>query len=201
MSEQIVAGFVYLCQARDYFKIGKSQDPQVRVTQILTPWGRPALLHTIASARPRWLEKVLHHHFLTRHIIGEWFRLRSEAIPRIRSLARCDDWDGLPSWLTQQDDSPGVSQEPSATDETFIAWMEQRPSQLNIRLSEEGEARLASLMASMSATLGIKVSQADVVHAALAELEKRYPPLKEPEAPPPAAEEKPRRRGRKKEKE
>lgn len=51
--------------------------------------------------------------------------------------------------------------------------------QLNIRLSDETEARLEGLMVSMHAALGIEVSKADVVQAALVELEKRYPPSTE----------------------
>lgn len=47
--------------------------------------------------------------------------------------------------------------------------------QINIRLSEESEARLHRLMDSMRTALGINVSQADVVQAGLVELEKRYP--------------------------
>jgi hypothetical protein len=58
--------------------------------------------------------------------------------------------------------------------------------QLNVRLSEESEARLKGLVERMRAALGINVSQSDVVQAGLVELEKRYPPapeIKEPTAP------------------
>jgi hypothetical protein len=48
--------------------------------------------------------------------------------------------------------------------------------QLNIRLSQESEDRLKGLVERMRATLGITVSQSDVVQAGLIELEKRYPP-------------------------
>jgi hypothetical protein len=47
--------------------------------------------------------------------------------------------------------------------------------QLNVRLTEETEARLKGLVERMKAALGINISQADVIQAALIELEKRYP--------------------------
>jgi hypothetical protein len=53
--------------------------------------------------------------------------------------------------------------------------MPSQKKQLNIRISEEGEARLKRLVESMKAALGIDVSQADVIQAGLVELEKRYP--------------------------
>ncbi len=56
--------------------------------------------------------------------------------------------------------------------------------QLNVRLSEESEARLKGLVERMRAALGIAVSQSDVIQAGLAELEKRYPPGT---SPPPVA--------------
>ncbi len=48
--------------------------------------------------------------------------------------------------------------------------------QINVRLSEESEARLKGLVERMRAALGIDVSQSDVIQAGLVELEKRYPP-------------------------
>jgi hypothetical protein len=48
--------------------------------------------------------------------------------------------------------------------------------QLNVRLSEESEARLKGLVERMRSALGIQVSQSDVIQAGLVELEKRYPP-------------------------
>jgi hypothetical protein len=47
--------------------------------------------------------------------------------------------------------------------------------QLNVRLSESGHARLERLMVSVPAALNIQVSQADVVEAAFAALEEKYP--------------------------
>jgi hypothetical protein len=48
--------------------------------------------------------------------------------------------------------------------------------QINVRLSDEGHARLAALVERMRAALGIEVTKSDVIQAGLAELEKRYPP-------------------------
>lgn len=56
--------------------------------------------------------------------------------------------------------------------------------QLNIRLSDESEARLAGLVERMRAAIGVDVSKADVVNAALIELEKRYPPPEPPKRKP-----------------
>lgn len=47
--------------------------------------------------------------------------------------------------------------------------------QINVRLSEESEQRLKRLTQRMRVTLGIDVSQSDVIQAGLVELEKRYP--------------------------
>src|SRR5947208_1725989 len=49
--------------------------------------------------------------------------------------------------------------------------------QINVRASEQSLARLFGLMDRMSEALGITVSQADVIQAALIELEKKYPPI------------------------
>ena len=60
--------------------------------------------------------------------------------------------------------------------------------QINVRLSEESEARLKRLVERMRAVLGIEVSQSDVIQAGLVQLEKRYPgetePAAEAQAPP-----------------
>jgi len=54
--------------------------------------------------------------------------------------------------------------------------MPSKRRQINIRLPDQGFERIAALMERMRATLGIDVTQTDVITAALAELEKRYPP-------------------------
>jgi Arc/MetJ-type ribon-helix-helix transcriptional regulator len=73
--------------------------------------------------------------------------------------------------------------------------------QINVRLSEESEARLKGLVERMRAALGIQVSQSDVIQAGLVELEKRYPPdqaaAKAAPQPPPAEATKAKARGRK----
>jgi hypothetical protein len=53
--------------------------------------------------------------------------------------------------------------------------MPSRRKQINVRLSDEAEVRLKGLQERMRALLGIDVSRADVINAALIELEKRYP--------------------------
>jgi hypothetical protein len=49
--------------------------------------------------------------------------------------------------------------------------------QINVRASDETLDRLTALAERMSKVLNISVSQADVIQAALIELEKRYPPV------------------------
>lgn len=51
---------------------------------------------------------------------------------------------------------------------------------MNIRLPDEGFAKIADLVERMRAALGINVTNTDVITAALAELEKRYPPTEKP---------------------
>lgn len=48
--------------------------------------------------------------------------------------------------------------------------------QINIRLAPDSETRLHGLVERMTQALGFEVSQADVIRAALIELEKKYPP-------------------------
>lgn len=57
--------------------------------------------------------------------------------------------------------------------------MPSKRKQLNIRLSEENEQRLESLVVRIRAALGINVSKSDVIQAGLVELEKKYPPTPE----------------------
>ena len=60
--------------------------------------------------------------------------------------------------------------------------------QLNVRLDDESEGRLARLVVAVTGAIGIRVSQSDVVRAALVELEKLYP-----QAPPEPTRGKPRK--------
>lgn len=74
--------------------------------------------------------------------------------------------------------------------------MQSKRKQFNVRLSDEGLDRLGRLVSGMKGALGIDVSQADVIHAALVELEKKYPLTTEQPEPPrkPPAGGKPRKR-------
>lgn len=69
-----------------------------------------------------------------------------------------------------------------------------RRGQLNVRLNDQGKARLYGLVERMRAVLGMpNLSQADVLHAALAELERRYPEGCEAGTAPPLPVERTRR--------
>jgi hypothetical protein len=47
--------------------------------------------------------------------------------------------------------------------------------QLNIRMDEETEARVARLLVSASEAIGLRVSQSDLFRLGMIELEKKYP--------------------------
>lgn len=65
--------------------------------------------------------------------------------------------------------------------------MASRRNQINVRLTEAGEVRLYALIERMTLYTGIPLSMSDVVNAALAELERRYPPgIERAPLPPPA---------------
>ena len=51
--------------------------------------------------------------------------------------------------------------------------------QLNIRMDAETEERVARLLASVSAAIGLKVSQSDLFRLGMIELEKKFPPVAE----------------------
>ncbi len=57
--------------------------------------------------------------------------------------------------------------------------MPSKRKQINVRLDAEAEARVAALIERMNAAMNVKLTQPQVIIAALAELEKRYPPPKQ----------------------
>jgi hypothetical protein len=55
--------------------------------------------------------------------------------------------------------------------------------QINVRLENDAVRKLKELRASMKAAIGNEFSQADVIAAALTELQKKYPPVGVAEEP------------------
>lgn len=72
--------------------------------------------------------------------------------------------------------------------------MPSKRKQLNVRLSDENQARLESLMERVPAILGVELTQGDLIGMALVELERRYPQGYEL---PPIKPSKPVKKGRK----
>lgn len=56
--------------------------------------------------------------------------------------------------------------------------MPSKRKQFNVRLPDETMAKIDEVMKRMHQSLNIDISRADVIVAAIAELEKRYPPMK-----------------------
>lgn len=52
--------------------------------------------------------------------------------------------------------------------------------QLNIRLDPETEERVSRLLVSVSASIGLKVTQSDLFRLGMIELEKKFPPAADP---------------------
>lgn len=73
--------------------------------------------------------------------------------------------------------------------------MPSKRKQLNVRLSDENQARLESLMARVPVILGVELTQGDLIGMALVELERRYP---EGYELPPIEPAKPAKRGQRK---
>ena len=56
--------------------------------------------------------------------------------------------------------------------------------QINLRLTDESEARLEALTLRMRAALGMNISKSDVLNAGLLALEEKYPPTEKGDGKP-----------------
>lgn len=144
---------VYLAQAGECYKIGKSTNPGKRANQFRTPWGNPRLIHVIATADAGWLEKALHGRFAHACVGGEWFRLDGGDVDLVLSLARCD---GVA-------DAPWVLESPPATRLPRERWTGSAEA-LSCRLTDGAREVLVALAGRWG------ISEAAVVDVAVRQL-------------------------------
>lgn len=83
-----VAGVVYLLQAGDYFKIGKSIDLDKRLGQIKLQLPYPVeVVHVIQAAHPLLAEAHWHRRFSALRRNGEWFLLTQTDVDEFKSVS------------------------------------------------------------------------------------------------------------------
>jgi hypothetical protein len=74
-------GFVYLMKSGKYYKIGRSEDVEVRRYNIgLKLPEKPHLIHKIRTDDPSGIEAYWHKRFETKRKNGEWFDLKREDV-------------------------------------------------------------------------------------------------------------------------
>lgn len=86
---QLTSSYVYIIQeeANGYIKIGKANDPIVRIVSGLgakTPY-KMRVLHLIPTHLPFEVEKWFHTHYEKKRLNGEWFHLSPQDVQRIQS--------------------------------------------------------------------------------------------------------------------
>lgn len=83
------AGFVYLLQGGNYYKIGHSKDVPTRLSQISPKLPFPTqVIHTIKTDDMAELEKALHKRFKDKRTNGEWFVLNDADVAWIMGGGR-----------------------------------------------------------------------------------------------------------------
>lgn len=83
-----VEGVVYMLQAGQHFKIGKSVNPNKRIGQLKTqlPYA-VTVVHTIRAANPAQVESHWHRRFASKRLNGEWFDLTPEEVTEFKSVS------------------------------------------------------------------------------------------------------------------
>lgn len=82
-------GFVYLIQAGEFHKIGRTSiDPRKRLADLQVGCPLPLVLdcyleHDEAVA----FERALHRCFGPERVLGEWFRMSKESVNQLRAMA------------------------------------------------------------------------------------------------------------------
>lgn len=83
-----VAGVVYMLQGGQWFKIGKSVNPDKRLTQIKLQIPFPVeVVHTIRAADPLKAEAHWHRRFAALRQNGEWFLLTDAEVKEFKSVS------------------------------------------------------------------------------------------------------------------
>jgi hypothetical protein len=80
-------GYIYILQAGQYYKIGRTNDLNQRMTQIQPklPF-ETELIHTIETSDPASDESYLHRKFASKRTNGEWFELDEGDIAWLKTL-------------------------------------------------------------------------------------------------------------------
>jgi len=79
------AGYVYIMQCNEFFKIGIAIDPKARLALLQT--GNPykiALVSVWPSGNPRREEQALHIKYASSRVRGEWFALPADVVALLR---------------------------------------------------------------------------------------------------------------------
>lgn len=81
--------YVYLMQAGDFFKIGRSMSPMDRLTQYSSMPIEAVMIHAIECQQAKRLESAFHQHYASKWVRSEWFRLEKEDIATFCSIDSC----------------------------------------------------------------------------------------------------------------
>lgn len=97
-------GYVYLIEGPGgLFKIGRSVNPIVRMSQIAPKDAGLELLTHISTGDSVWLERYLHESFSHRRVKGEWFYLSVADVRLFKSIqVEVNHVDCLPSEVVSQ---------------------------------------------------------------------------------------------------
>lgn len=101
MTTTTTTSFVYLIRDGDRHKIGKSDNPHFRLTEVASR--AAVIVHLIPSVNPFQVENALHRRFAALRADGpgrEWFNLDASDVALICTLARVDSADDLPADLS-----------------------------------------------------------------------------------------------------
>lgn len=132
--------FVYLIAVGEYHKIGRTDNPHRRLSQ-LDKGPEPAkLVHIIPTTDAGWLETAMHRAFMPKRYRGEWFRLTAADVETIRQIARADAIDDLPAVVRQL--LPAVEAMPSPARPTSTRPAPAQPPARRVLMRDWGEIGL-----------------------------------------------------------
>ena len=84
-ADEVVTGVVYLIRMREFYKIGKSNDPGRRVYELsLQLPEKHDLVHVIGTDDPSGIEAYWHRRFVASRANGEWFQLAPADVAAFR---------------------------------------------------------------------------------------------------------------------